>query len=201
MSADNVLKLGFNDITVIILAGGQGKRLGNRNKGLLELNSTQLIELCISKLQKFHNKILISANSDVKSYETYQLPIVKDQYDSFQGPLSGILSCRPYVSTPLTLVVPVDSPRFPSDYSSKMLASYQEQTDICVAFDGIRQQNLFLLFKTALFNDMEDYFNQGQRSVRHWLQRHKCTIVDFSDSENCFFNINTPEDLKMAKKL
>lgn len=191
----------FDDVTAVILAGGKGRRMNHRNKGLLRIHNSQLIALCIDKLQKYHRNILINANQNVEEYKKYNFPVIEDNNSDYQGPISGLLSCRAHIKTPLTLVVPVDAPLFPEDYSKRMLDAYRKHAGICVAHDGNRLQYLFLLFESRLFADMAHYFEQGERSVRHWLQRHTCHAVDFSDVAHAFYNINTPEDLAHIGKL
>lgn len=191
----------FNEITVIILAGGKGERIGQRNKGLLQLDSSKLIQICLDKLQKIHTHLLISANDDLEQYKKFNIPVVSDKNKDYQGPLAGLLSCWPSVKTKYTMVIPVDSPLFPEDYTSKMQQAYLEHGGICVANDGERDQYLFLFFETSLFNDMKRFYDGGERSVKHWLKRHKVTRVDYSSARNAFFNINTPDDLKTAKTL
>ena len=196
MSSSNI----YEDITAIVLAGGQGKRLGNVDKGLLEYKTHRYIDICLQKLQKYHRNILVSTNSQEDAYRSRQHPLIPDTKNESQGPLSGLLSCAPLVSTTLTLVVPVDAPFFPEDYSQRMYNAYNNSHQTCVVYDGQRNQNLFILFETDLFKNMQNYYDSGNRSVKNWLQGQPCQFVDFSDMSEAFLNVNTPQELQSVSK-
>jgi len=199
------------NITAIILAGGQGKRLNHQNKGLLGLNShltpnrevsgETFISHLLKKLSVQSQKQIISANNDIEAYETYNKTVVHDQTNSYEGPLAGILSCKAHVDTSLILTTPCDSPMIPDDLSQRLLDTYNQypSAKICVAHDGERQQNLFMLFDAALLDDMTVYFDDNQRKVYGWINRHEHKRVDFSDSASNFLNVNDENQLKMLR--
>ncbi|MDH3326795.1 MAG: molybdenum cofactor guanylyltransferase [Gammaproteobacteria bacterium] len=182
----------IEDITVIILAGGQGKRLGNQNKGLLKLNGETFVSHLLKKMSKQSASQIISANNDISLYKQFNKTIVEDQVDNYQGPLSGIISCKPHANTALVLTIPCDSPLVPANLSQRLLDTYNQHssTKLCVVHDGSMLQNLFMLFDKSLLNDMEDYFQKDQRQVRAWINRHDYEAVNFSDQALHFTNVN-----------
>ena len=187
-----------NDITAVIIAGGQGKRLGGRNKGLLQLNHQTFVALLLKKLAKQSRTQIISANNDLEDYQQYGVPVIKDITDNYQGPLSGIISCKDYINSPLVLTVPCDSPLIPDNLSQRLLDAYNSEpnTTLCVVDDGSQLQNLFMLFDAALLDDMTGYFQSGQRKVYGWIKQHSFKAVDFSDCPNNFINVNDENSLQ-----
>lgn len=190
----------LDDISVIILSGGKGTRIDERNKGLIEIHHQRLIHRVIDKLKVSTRHIIISANDDLSVYREFAYPVIVDHENDYQGPVSGLISCQNQIKTRLTLVVPVDAPLFPEDYPEKMLQRYNETGKICVAHDGFRSQFLFILFETHFFTHLKDYFQQGNRSMKHWLMNQAHELVDFSENSQDFLNINTEEDLRNAEK-
>ncbi len=190
----------MEDITAVILAGGQGSRMNFVNKGLIQINHQTLIETILRKLETSLNNIIISANNDIEQYRQFSYPVVIDKFSEAQGPLSGILSCRSHIKTPLVLVLPVDAPLYPENYPQRMLQSFNQSKTTCVVNDGTRIQNLFMLFEACLFPTMEDYFQQGNRSIKHWLDLNPYQAVDFKHESEAFFNINSLEELAVLKK-
>lgn len=197
MNANNLNE----QVSVIILCGGQGSRMDHINKGLLITQQKSFIEIVIGKIKPYLNNILISANEDLEFYSQFGYPVISDKQSGFQGPLAGLISCSGEIKTELTLTLPVDAPFFPESLPQIMYKSYISHPEICVAHDGIRPQFLFLLFETALFSSMETFFQQGGRSVNRWLSQNKNHYVYFSDNPEAFLNVNTPEDLLLLEKL
>ena len=217
------MKYTINDITVIILAGGRGSRLGNQNKGLIKLNNTQetiinatkskpvkevtFVSHLLSKLISQSQTQIISANDNISEYEKYNTRVIQDQTGGYQGPLSGIISCKSFIHTPLVLTVPCDSPLVPDTLSQRLLDTYNQKdsTQICVAHDGTRLQNLFMLFDTQLLDNMNDYFHENNRRVHSWIECQnklkRFQQVDFSDCAINFTNVNNEENLQALLKL
>jgi len=186
-----------NDVTAIILAGGLGRRLKGQNKGLLSLAGKTLVEHVIDRLKPQTEHILINANQNLQHYQLTNFSVVQDKFENNQGPLAGILSCREQIHTSLVLTVPCDAPLLPMDLLERMLKEYKNKTieQLCVAHDGTRLQNLFMLFNSNKFNHLEHFFKQNHRKVSDWIQTQDYTEVDFSDHQAQFINVNTEETL------
>lgn len=194
------MNVSHNEVTAIILAGGLGRRFSGKNKGLISLAGKSLVKHVIDRLKPQTQHILINANQDLQDYQLTNLPVVQDKFENYQGPLAGILSCREQINTSLVLTVPCDAPLLPMNLLERMLTAYKKnpQTPLCVAHDGVRLQNLFMLFNVNQFKDLEHFFKQNNRKVNDWIQAQDYTVVDFSDQRAQFFNINTEESLNAA---
>ncbi len=73
----------------VILAGGQASRMGGKDKGLVELNGSPLIQYVINKLSQQDVSITINANRNLDSYQAFA-PVVSDSFPDYPGPLGGI---------------------------------------------------------------------------------------------------------------
>ncbi|NQZ53021.1 MAG: molybdenum cofactor guanylyltransferase [Piscirickettsiaceae bacterium] len=183
-------------ITGVILAGGQARRMGGDDKGLILFKQKPLISYAIEALEPQVDQLIINANRNIDHYQALGYPVVSDTLDDFCGPLAGMLSAMQAVNTDYILTSPCDSPYISLQLRQRMMETLLlEQADIAVASDGDRLQPVFSLISCHLQSDLADYLSQGNRKIDLWLAQHKLAIVDFSDQIDCFVNFNRPEDL------
>jgi len=179
----------MNLTSAIILAGGEGKRVGGRDKGLIPWNGTPMIEHIVHALETQTQEILISCNRNHEIYARYAAVTVKDSRDGFQGPLSGIFSVHSHCNFDYVLTVPCDCPKLPPDLVSRLHESLGNY-DIAVIEDGDGIQPLFFLCRKSLLPSIDSYLSAGKRSVRGWLSGHRWTTADFTDYKDGFLNLN-----------
>ena len=183
------------DLTAVILAGGQGRRMGGKDKGLLEFDGRLLIEILIDSLQKQVPNIVINANRNQSRYQAYGYPVVADELENFQGPLAGFASAMTVVETDYILTLPCDSPLLAENFVARFIET-QDRTGapICVAHNGERLQPVYALIDTSLHDSLALFLQRGDRKIDRWYAQHDYVLVDFSDQRAMFQNINTPED-------
>ena len=187
------------NMTVVILAGGKGSRLGGIDKGLIELNDKPLIEHLINRLQMQSPNIIISANRNLENYHQLGFPVYQDDIDDYAGPLAGILKALKHCPTEWLMTVPADSPFIPVDLVER-LSQKQHNNKIVIAHDGEQLQPTFSLIHKSLAASLQQFLQQGDRKMRVWMQQQTHDIVDFSDKANAFININTEDDLSYAEQ-
>lgn len=183
-----------HDVTGLILAGGAGRRVSGRDKGLIEWQGKTLVAHVVQALQCQVGELLISCNRNEDIYRGFGLQLVSDQREDFQGPLAGIESAAALVDTPFLVVVPCDTPGLPGDLVDRLLAPLQDPSgdtaDISFVHDGKRGQYLCAAMHSKVLASLSDYLDSGQRAVRHWYSQHRVTAVDFSDQQRAFENYN-----------
>ncbi|RMF18916.1 MAG: molybdenum cofactor guanylyltransferase [Gammaproteobacteria bacterium] len=187
-------------LSALILAGGQGRRMNGADKGLLKLEDTAFAERLTRMFRPHCLHVLISCNRNSDIYRQMADISFEDQESGFPGPLQGLESARPHLSTPWLLVTPCDTPRLDARYVTRMTEGLDDTpVSIRVAHDGTRLQNLHLLVHRRDLDVLHEYLERGQRSVWGWLETAGYTPVDFSDCPELFMNVNTPEDLSRLK--
>lgn len=183
------------DITAVILAGGQGRRMGGQDKGLLDFGGRLLIEILIEALQNQQLSIMINANRNRSTYQSYGYPVIRDDLEDFQGPLAGFASAMAAVKTDFILTLPCDSPMLADNFAGRFIDVHnREQAPVCVAHDGERLQPVYALINTGLLDDLKRFLRSGERKIDRWYALYDYTTVDFSSDATMFENINTPED-------
>ncbi|MCZ6487978.1 MAG: molybdenum cofactor guanylyltransferase [Gammaproteobacteria bacterium] len=189
------MRIHKEDITAVILAGGQGRRMGGQDKGLLEFDGRLMIEILIEQLQNQQLDILINANRNQVTYRSYGYPVIGDDLEDYQGPLAGFASAMATVKTRYILTLPCDSPRIADSFVERFVETQdREKSPVCVAHDGERLQPVYALIETRLLDDLKQFLDSGERKIDRWYALHNYARVDFSDDAAMFQNINTPED-------
>ncbi len=178
----------------VILAGGQASRMGGKDKGLVELNGSPLIQYVINKLSQQDVSITINANRNLDSYQAFA-PVVSDSFPDYPGPLGGIHAGLKNASTDWVGFVPCDSPQISDDLVERFCSAVKEDSDILVAHDGEFKQPVFTLFHKRVLPKLEAFLERGYRKIILLYKECVTEYVDFSDSPNCFVNLNTPEEL------
>ena len=201
MISDNSVFDAKENLSAVILAGGQGSRMGHSDKGLVMLAGRPLIEHVIECIAMQVTHVLINANRNLAEYQKYGYPVITDENDEFMGPLAGIVSALGDVQTPYLLVCPCDTPHPPKDLAQRLHNMLTEHNaDIAVADDGERIHPVFCLMKTDLRSSLSEYLTQGGRKIDRWFDKLKTVRCDFGDKADAFRNINTPEDLSKLEK-
>ena len=180
----------------IILAGGQGQRLGGIDKGLLPYHNSTLIECVLAAIAPQVDHTIISCNRNVKQYQQTGYPTVQDRLAGYQGPLAGIAAALDSQPCETAITVPCDNPQPPDNLVSMLSAPLTDSDyDLCFAWDGDRDQYLFSAIQYRCLPTLTHYLQLGGRSVKGLHKLLRCQRVDFSAQPHRFANINSPEDL------
>ena len=106
----------------IVLAGGEGRRVGGRDKGLLTLRGTPVVERVLSVLRSQCGEVLIVANRHQDDYARFAR-VIGDETPGHAGPLAGIVAAlallerepQRFEGFDWLLTAPVDCPDPPQD--------------------------------------------------------------------------------------
>jgi len=182
-------------VAAVILAGGQGRRMGGADKGLVEYRGRPLIEWALEALAPQVGEIVISANRNLDRYAAYGRRVLPDTLPDFPGPLAGVLAALEAVTADWLLVVPCDTPRLPADLALRLLGAAQvENVPLAVAADEARLHHSCFIVHTDQREPLAAYLASGERAVRHWQAGLSSTTVRFDAA--CFANFNQPRDLQ-----
>ena len=185
-------------ITAVILAGGQARRMGGADKGLLLLNERPLLVWVLERIAPQVDEILISANRNLEQYANFGYPVLSDSIPGFAGPLAGLHRTMQTAHNDLILTVPCDTPFLPADLAQRLSdALTLESAQIAMPSAGGRTHHAVMLCQKNLAPDLAAYLESGERKVMKWQRRLKQVVVPFDEPE-AFTNFNTPEDLDKA---
>ena len=184
-------------ITGLILAGGQGSRMGHIDKGLQTFRGKPMVEHALERLRTQVDELLINANRNVESYLHYGYRVIADDIAGFAGPLAGLERGLANASYPFVVTVPCDSPFLPLDLVMRLSEGIQSQNaDLAVAKTFDQPHPVFCLCKTSLAAHLRAFLSEGGRKIDKWYATLKVVEVNFDDEEAAFSNINTLEELQ-----
>ena len=186
-------------ITGLVLAGGQGSRLGGRDKGLVMLGGKPLVKRVVDRLAGQVDEVLINANRHAASYAQLGHPVIEDLRTDFPGPLAGIHAGLSSVAHGLLAIVPCDSPFLPNDLVGRLHAALRaEGAEIAVARAGGELQPVFALIRTELREALVAFMAADDRRIAAWFRQHRLAVVDFEE-EAAFANLNTDAHFAAAE--
>jgi molybdopterin-guanine dinucleotide biosynthesis protein A len=168
--------------------------MGGQDKGLVQLNDKPLIEHVIERLSSQTSQILINANRNLDTYQQYG-EVFRDQFEQFPGPMGGIHAGLINAKTDWVGFVPCDSPLISNDIVERFCREVTDETEILVAHDGDHQQPVFTLYHKSVLDRLTAFLERGDRKIILLYNECNTKYVDFSDSPQCFVNLNTPEEL------
>lgn len=182
----------------VILAGGQGMRMGGLNKGEVKLAGHSLAEWAFMGLSPQVGQVVVNASSAFG----LEAPFVADKTPDIKGPLAGVLASlawgRENLKKPFAIVtVAIDTPFFPDD----LVAKLGKTGDPTLAAVEGEAQTTFGYWPAEIEEVLKVYTAEAPNpSIRGFAKKTNMALVNFKRSEE-FFNINTPEDLAKAEKL
>lgn len=186
------------DITAVVLAGGQGRRVEEQDKGLLEFRGKNLVEHVIQSLSTQTNNIIVVANRNVETYTALGFPVVSDRIAGFQGPLAGLDAAFSVTGSSFLLCVPCDSPFVPTDLMQKLINATTGNNPIVVASDGNRLHPVISLIHRSVWPDIESRLSEGRLRLMDWIEAAGYDVADFSSSPEVLQNLNTIEQIDSA---
>jgi len=190
----------------VILSGGAGTRLNGADKGLQTYQGKSLIEHVITIIEPQVDSLYICANRNLERYQSFSFPVLTDEHQTYQGPMSGISSALKTSiidsNADQLLISSCDSPSLPIDLRQRLQSDLYRETalDACVAYDGKRRQNLHCLIRRNAWPSLLSFFDDGGRAMHRWFNQVNTVQTDFSNQAHCFTNINTIEQLRLVNK-
>jgi len=187
----------MNGVTGIVLAGGQGRRMGGVDKGLQLLHGKPMVAAVLARLAPQVNEIVINANQNLGTYEGFGHRVVPDAIGGFAGPLAGLHAGLGAARHPLALTAPCDSPFLPLDLLSRLRKALGEN-DLAVAKTGDQVHPVFSLVRVSALDHLSKFLATGGRKIDAWYSTLEVIEVAFDDEADAFRNINTRDELNSA---
>ncbi len=184
------------------MAGGENRRFPV-NKAFIKINGIPIIEKATGILNECFGNVVISTNSP-ELYDYLHLPMIGDIVD-MKGPLTGIYSCLSNRLCSDIFVTACDMPLIKKDMV-ELICSFSQNYDVVVPLYGGQSHPLLGVYKKSIIPTAKMMLNEGIRSLRALLSRVHTKFIESKDllvienAEECFININTPDDFKKISK-
>lgn len=193
----------------VILAGGRATRMGGGDKGRLTLGDKSLLDLVIDRLSPQVTGIALNANGNTIRFADLEMPVLPDSLPDHPGPLAGVLAGLDWAAeqgAETIVTVAADTPFFPETLVASLNAAAGSPP---LALAASRDENgklwrqpTFGLWPVSLRDDLRTALKDGLRKVVLWTDQHNAGTAEFeSIGFDPFFNVNTPEDLAIAREI
>jgi molybdopterin-guanine dinucleotide biosynthesis protein A len=195
------------DISGIILAGGKSLRLGH-DKVLEKVGNTSLLEQVISRIDPLCKDIIIVTAKERNFAQLANHPkahVVPDILPN-QGSLGGIYTGLVKSNSFYNLVVAADMP-----FLNVPLLRYM--IEVCDGFDFVLPhinkwfEPLHAVYSGNCTAAIEDMLKRGRKVIIELFDYVKVRFIEaeevdrFDPKHLSFFNINTTDDLELARKI
>lgn len=178
---------------IVILAGGEGRRLGG-NKPLRLLEGRSLLERAIEWAKPRSDNIFIAARSADQVGET-GLPILLDP-PNLAGPLGGLASAL-CLEVPAVLTIPCDAPFLPEDLAERLQGAIGDRLAALAASGGDLHPTC-ALWRTEALCHLPAYVRSGRGSLTGFAEAIGFAPVEWE--ARCFANVNSPKDFAEAAR-
>jgi molybdopterin-guanine dinucleotide biosynthesis protein A len=184
-------------VTGVILAGGQGRRMGGVDKGLKVLRGKPMVAWALERFAPQVDEVLINANQNLETYRRFGRRVIPDEIGGFAGPLAGLHRGLNEARHELVATVPCDSPFLPSDLIQRLRGAIDNtESDVAVAKTGDQPHPVFCLCRKSVLPGLTKFLAGGGRKIDAWYAKLKLVEVAFDDQAAAFSNINTEEELR-----
>ena len=186
------------NITAVLLAGGESRRMG-RDKATLLFHGKPLRQIQLELLRRLKPaEILVSARTD-PSWRPADVQFVADDLPS-RGPLSGIAASLAQVHTAHLLALAMDMPFMSESYLHYLCDQIEPGTGVVPTIDG-RAEPLAAIYPREADNDFRTALAgtdfSVQSVVRRLVESGKLQEVRVKEHEmKLFLNLNELSDLE-----
>ncbi len=189
----------FPDVTLAVVAGGQGRRLSGVPKGLLRVGEGTVLERLL-ELAPLFAEVLLVANAP-EPYSRFGLRTVADVVPG-KGAPGGVHAALWGASTEWVLAVACDMPFVHPEAVRVLLEARAPEVDaVCFTVEG-RVEPLLAAYRVSLARPWGEALRKDDPSLRELLSRSRARLLPEEalravDPElRSLVNVNTPEDLR-----
>ncbi|MFP2906531.1 molybdenum cofactor guanylyltransferase [Pyxidicoccus sp. 3LFB2] len=187
----------YPEVTLAIIAGGQGRRLSGVPKGLLEVEGRTVVERLLALAPRFGDVLLVA--NEPGPYARLALRTVADEVPG-KGAPGGVHAALSAARTPWVLAVACDMPFVTPEAVRVLMEARDEAVDaVCFEVAG-RLEPLLAVYRTALAAEWGGALKEDP-SLRQLLSRYRTKLLPESalravdPTLRSLVNVNTPEDL------
>lgn len=178
--------------TLVVLAGGQGTRLGGLPKGLLRLpDGVTVIE---HLLELGDGPAFVSTNHP-EWYERLDVPLVADLQPD-RGAPGGVITALAMATTEWVTIVACDMPFVNREMLETLWQQRHAHTDAICFTRGDQLEPLVGLYRRSLVYDWEPRLD-GCPSMRSLAESVRLDTINWHEPER-LMSLNSPDDFRTA---
>jgi molybdopterin-guanine dinucleotide biosynthesis protein A len=188
-------------IAVVILAGGEGSRMGG-GKPLRLLGGRRLIDRAEALARQWSDILAVSIRNPAQ-VEGTPLDCILDE-EGIEGPLAALAAALRFGCTAggeAVLTIPADMPFLPADLLERFSAEIGLYGAAIASSNG-HLHPICGLWSVSALDKLDGYLATGRRSLKGFAEAIGFRAVDWPiEPRDPFFNINSAEDLAIAERM
>lgn len=191
-----------NTITGIILSGGKSIRMGE-NKAFIEIEGTPIIKRIHLLFKKLFQEVIIVKNQK-EFFINLNAEIYSDLFPN-RGVLGGLYTGLYFSSFPYSFCVACDMPFLKRPVIEYLIKNIQGN-DIVVPRTKNGLQPLHAIYSKNCLEPINKIMEQGKYKIIDFYPKVKVKIIEEDEfhaldpMRESFMNVNTPEELLLARK-
>ena len=190
---------------VVILAGGQAKRMNGVNKLLQTFDHQMQLLKIYEKLADQVNQVWVNSHRDETIYKQIvpSVKCFKDDQTGFLGPMIGMKSAWSHVKADYVLFVPCDVTYIPAKVITTLHESILRDRQSLMSYVSMNGKALypFCLMKRQADVILEQHLQQQQFSVKGAIKDLNAQTAYFRKHHLFFHSINSLDELQQYKQL
>lgn len=195
----------FPATDLVILAGGQARRMNGMNKLLQQFDDQiQLSKIC----QRFNTEvqqIWVNSHRDRSIYKRIEPNIncYSDDQNGFLGPLMGMKSAWSHLHADYALFIPCDVTYIPNQVLTKLHRALQKNAQAQVAYVTINGDALypFCLLKRESISILEQQISVNRLSLRECFKQLHAQSASFQKQSLFCHSINSLDELQQYRQM
>lgn len=193
---------------LVILAGGEGRRLGGVNKARLRLDGTSFVDRLTASFGPQVETVLISTGHGIAPPGDGIGPALPDLDLSLRGPLAGVVAAIAHLRAlprppEKLLTASVDTPLLPARLLPALAGAAGQKAGAMVRSGG-QMQPTVALWRLAALADLPERVQgeNGPMSLKAVAEQYDTAIFDWNESDSAatLRSINTLDDLLAARR-
>lgn len=189
-------------VPVIILAGGEGRRIGG-DKPLRMLAGKSLLDRAIEQARNWSATVALAVRNCEAVPSVEDLPLLTDSLGL--GPIAGVASALAFAKAhgaDRVLTVPCDTPFLPADLLERLNAAMSGSQLAAMATSNGQSHPSCTLWRVEAAASLPAYVAAGRGSLHGFAKTVGFVTVDWPVlTGDSFFNINSAADLTMAEEM
>jgi molybdopterin-guanine dinucleotide biosynthesis protein A len=202
----------------VVLAGGEGKRMGpGPLKPLRLLAGRPMVAHVVERLRPQVMDLVVIANQPAAAFKALKAAVIADPPDIQRaakndgrklGPLAGILAGMEWTKAHhphagWILTAPADVPFLPLDLTVRLCGHmHVPEPDVLMVRHGRRREHTIAVWSVKLAADLRRaLLEEGVRRVEEFARRYSFAELAWPGGAAPFLNVNTPAEFRRAVSL
>lgn len=169
--------------------------MDGQDKFALTLGDKTILDHIINRIEPQSGEIVINCNKELET----RLGVFPDLKQSL-GPLGGIFTALKIAQDKgLThvITVPCDTPFLPDNLTSRLQKPLKPMV---MASSNNRNHPVIAKWDVSLLKMIETALDNGELKLMKLIEKIDYAVSEWDEVMDPYFNINTPDDLKIAHK-